>query len=284
MTTRSDLPDSFEALPNPRGGSVRIAEMALADALHAFQRQGDSAGRVQARDQRVAFGGLAAGTAVRGNAGAGRAARRGNRREPRAHRRHAARLRRGGRAAQPARARLFDGPVRPLSRAACAARRAHARRPRFPSTTSRSPAARSRPRRCARSRPNVSRGCGRTTKRRCSGCCARRRTMATTRSPASTRVLPISSGPIPTISGVSRWRPCARCGSARTARRPMRPPPTRTVSTPASIWCWPIRRMRRRMRRSRWCARRSRCCGAITRCSARRRRIPPTSMCCATTA
>ncbi|SAL59187.1 hypothetical protein [Caballeronia humi] len=46
MSIRPDLPDlsaAFEALPNPRGGSVRSAEMALTDALHAFQRQGDSA-------------------------------------------------------------------------------------------------------------------------------------------------------------------------------------------------------------------------------------------------
>lgn len=43
MTSRPDLPDSFEALPNPRGGSVRLAEMALTDALHAFQRQADAA-------------------------------------------------------------------------------------------------------------------------------------------------------------------------------------------------------------------------------------------------
>jgi hypothetical protein len=43
MTSRPDLPVPFEALPNPRGGSVRQAEMALADALHAFQRQGETA-------------------------------------------------------------------------------------------------------------------------------------------------------------------------------------------------------------------------------------------------
>ncbi|WP_250513787.1 hypothetical protein [Caballeronia sp. INDeC2] len=43
MTSRPDLPVAFEALPNPRGGSVRLAEMALTDALHAFQRQGETA-------------------------------------------------------------------------------------------------------------------------------------------------------------------------------------------------------------------------------------------------
>jgi hypothetical protein len=42
MTSRPDLPVPFEALPNPRGGSVRLAEMALTDALHAFQRQGET--------------------------------------------------------------------------------------------------------------------------------------------------------------------------------------------------------------------------------------------------
>jgi hypothetical protein len=43
MTSRPDLPVPFEALPNPRGGSVRLAEMALADALHALQRGNESA-------------------------------------------------------------------------------------------------------------------------------------------------------------------------------------------------------------------------------------------------
>ncbi|MDR5737655.1 hypothetical protein [Caballeronia sp. LZ016] len=43
MTSRPDLPVLMEALPNPRGGSVRLAEMAIADALHAFQRQGETA-------------------------------------------------------------------------------------------------------------------------------------------------------------------------------------------------------------------------------------------------
>ncbi|WP_321796341.1 hypothetical protein [Caballeronia sp. J97] len=42
MTSRPDLPAPFEALPNPRGGSVRLAEMALTDALHAFHRQGET--------------------------------------------------------------------------------------------------------------------------------------------------------------------------------------------------------------------------------------------------
>ena len=43
MTSRPDLPVPIEALPNPRGGSVRLAEMALTDALHALQRQGETA-------------------------------------------------------------------------------------------------------------------------------------------------------------------------------------------------------------------------------------------------
>ncbi|VXC35508.1 conserved hypothetical protein [Burkholderia sp. 8Y] len=43
MTSRPDLPVPIEALPNPRGGSVRLAEMALTDAIHAFQRQGETA-------------------------------------------------------------------------------------------------------------------------------------------------------------------------------------------------------------------------------------------------
>ncbi|MFM0051903.1 hypothetical protein [Caballeronia grimmiae] len=43
MTSRPDLPVPIEALPNPRGGSVRLAEMAIGDALHAFQRQGETA-------------------------------------------------------------------------------------------------------------------------------------------------------------------------------------------------------------------------------------------------
>jgi hypothetical protein len=43
MTSRPDLPVPFEALPNPRGGSVRLAEMALADALHALQRGNETA-------------------------------------------------------------------------------------------------------------------------------------------------------------------------------------------------------------------------------------------------
>ena len=43
MTT-SGLSNTFQALPNPRGGAVRIAEMALTDALHAFMRDGDTLG------------------------------------------------------------------------------------------------------------------------------------------------------------------------------------------------------------------------------------------------
>ncbi|MEA3115640.1 MAG: hypothetical protein QOG58_5439, partial [Caballeronia sp.] len=44
MTTQSGLSNTFQALPNPRGGAVRIAEMALTDALHAFMRDGDTLG------------------------------------------------------------------------------------------------------------------------------------------------------------------------------------------------------------------------------------------------
>ena len=44
MTTQSGLINTFQALPNPRGGAVRIAEMALTDAQHAFMRDGDTVG------------------------------------------------------------------------------------------------------------------------------------------------------------------------------------------------------------------------------------------------
>jgi hypothetical protein len=44
MTTQSGLTHTFQALPNPRGGAVRIAEMALTDAQHAFMREGDTLG------------------------------------------------------------------------------------------------------------------------------------------------------------------------------------------------------------------------------------------------
>ena len=44
MTNRSAFTHPFEALPNPRGGAVRIAEMALTDAQHTFVRDGDTAG------------------------------------------------------------------------------------------------------------------------------------------------------------------------------------------------------------------------------------------------
>jgi hypothetical protein len=42
MTSRSAAPVSFDALPNPRGGSVRPAELALAEALLAFEQQHES--------------------------------------------------------------------------------------------------------------------------------------------------------------------------------------------------------------------------------------------------
>ncbi|RDJ98772.1 hypothetical protein [Paraburkholderia lacunae] len=42
MTLRSAAPDSFDALPNPRGGAVRPAELALAEALLAFEQHGES--------------------------------------------------------------------------------------------------------------------------------------------------------------------------------------------------------------------------------------------------
>ena len=43
MTSRSASFDSFDALPNPRGGSVRPAELALAEAQLAFEQRGDTA-------------------------------------------------------------------------------------------------------------------------------------------------------------------------------------------------------------------------------------------------
>jgi len=42
MTIRSAAPDSFDALPNPRGGAVRPAELALAEALLAFEQHSES--------------------------------------------------------------------------------------------------------------------------------------------------------------------------------------------------------------------------------------------------
>lgn len=41
MTLRSALPDTLDALPNPRGGAVRPAEQAIADALDAFEQRRD---------------------------------------------------------------------------------------------------------------------------------------------------------------------------------------------------------------------------------------------------
>ena len=38
MTLRSASPDTLDALPNPRGGAVRPAEQAIADALDAFEQ------------------------------------------------------------------------------------------------------------------------------------------------------------------------------------------------------------------------------------------------------
>ena len=43
MTLRSAAPVSFDALPNPRGGAVRPAELALAEALLAFEQNSESA-------------------------------------------------------------------------------------------------------------------------------------------------------------------------------------------------------------------------------------------------
>ncbi|MGF6769043.1 hypothetical protein P3T18_001513 [Paraburkholderia sp. GAS199] len=43
MTLRSATPDSFDALPNPRGGAVRSAELALAEALLAYEQRGECA-------------------------------------------------------------------------------------------------------------------------------------------------------------------------------------------------------------------------------------------------
>jgi hypothetical protein len=42
MTLRSAAPVSFDALPNPRGGAVRPAELALAEALLAFEQHSES--------------------------------------------------------------------------------------------------------------------------------------------------------------------------------------------------------------------------------------------------
>jgi hypothetical protein len=42
MNLRSAAPDSFDALPNPRGGAVRPAELALAEALLAFEQHTES--------------------------------------------------------------------------------------------------------------------------------------------------------------------------------------------------------------------------------------------------
>ncbi|MBN3763237.1 hypothetical protein [Burkholderia sp. Ac-20365] len=41
MTLRSASPDTLDALPNPRGGAVRPAEQAIADALAAFEQRRD---------------------------------------------------------------------------------------------------------------------------------------------------------------------------------------------------------------------------------------------------
>ncbi|OYD76207.1 UNVERIFIED_ORG: hypothetical protein BDU10_1279 [Burkholderia sp. CF145] len=41
MTLRSASPDTLDALPNPRGGTVRPAEQAIADALDAFEQRRD---------------------------------------------------------------------------------------------------------------------------------------------------------------------------------------------------------------------------------------------------
>ncbi|MFM0737788.1 hypothetical protein PQQ51_11150 [Paraburkholderia xenovorans] len=41
MTLRTAAPDSFDALPNPRGGAVRPAELALAEALLAYEQRGE---------------------------------------------------------------------------------------------------------------------------------------------------------------------------------------------------------------------------------------------------
>ena len=43
MIPRSASPASFDALPNPRGGSVRSAELALAEAQLALEQRGDTA-------------------------------------------------------------------------------------------------------------------------------------------------------------------------------------------------------------------------------------------------
>ncbi|ACC71503.1 hypothetical protein PPMP20_12375 [Paraburkholderia phymatum] len=46
MTLRSASPATLDALPNPRGGSVRPAEQAIADALDAFEQRRDMNGQL----------------------------------------------------------------------------------------------------------------------------------------------------------------------------------------------------------------------------------------------
>ncbi|MBN3753889.1 hypothetical protein G3N95_13135 [Paraburkholderia sp. Tr-20389] len=46
MTLRSASPDTLDALPNPRGGAVRPAEQAIADALDAFEQRRDMNGQL----------------------------------------------------------------------------------------------------------------------------------------------------------------------------------------------------------------------------------------------
>ena len=199
--------------------------MALTDALHAFQRQGETGGRIEARDRRAAFGGLAARRSV--SRRRSRSSRRSatNRTEPRAHRRRDARC--SARAVERRNLRelacstvLFDHyrglhallaahtRVAPVSFDDLAlAGRA------IPPATLRAIA----PERLARVRAHYEeallellRAPGRSNRRR-------------RRSRASTPVSPNCAAPIPTISGVSRRRRCGRCASARTQRRPTRP-------------------------------------------------------------
>lgn len=135
MTSRPDLHVPFEALPNPRGGSVRLAEMALTDALHAFQRQSETvaAETVAALKRAIAALHLAGWLpaqrfpetlALVVPLGDDRMA------TARASPMRSPSLRRRGGASQSARTVVFDRALRSLSRPARAARVAHARRAR----------------------------------------------------------------------------------------------------------------------------------------------------------
>ncbi len=198
----SDFPVQLEALPNPRGGSVRLAEMALADALHAFQRQSETASALKRAIAALHSAGRLPATLC-GGARAGRATRRGIGPDARSDRGCAVGVRRGGRAPQSARAVLLDCVVRSLSRAAFAAGNhtriapvsyddlALAGRAIAPATL-----LDVAPDRLACIRL--------TTRMRCSSYCARTLAKARSITRGSTNVWANWAAPIPTISGISR--------------------------------------------------------------------------------